>query len=821
MKITYRLFIIVFSIFISLSAKEKSQFSKVKIIFNSEDQITQLAESGLLFDHVQISKEPGAKFSYTTILDTYELNILKNSAISYEVLTADVVQQYKQRQQNESFSKKQLDEEDPLEGFELGSLGGFYTFDEVVTELDSMRMLYPNIITEKDSIGQTHEGRAIWMIKISDNPEQDEDEPQLLYTAMHHAREPGSMMTVMYFMYYLLENYGSDPEVTYLVNNREFYFIPVVNPDGYEYNREMEPAGGYLWRKNKRDNDLDSLFNESFDGVDLNRNYANNWGYDNLGSSPDGRAITYRGPAPFSEPETQAIAELCLEKNFKIALNYHTFGNWLIYPWGYIKSFETPDSNIFRRFANEMTRFNKYIYGTTDQTVKYQVNGNSDDWMYGEQNLKNKIFSMTPEIGNNSDSFWPDPSRIYPQAQENVYPNLFVAWAAGGIIRYVDYSVHYSGTYDYLKAGTENELFFTLKNIGLGNSSETYIRLSSDDSLLTIANESQTISPLASMDTLMSSALKFKVDAAAPSGYIAQLNLEIEQNGVVSLIPVDDLIVGKPVTLFADGFEVGDNRWQMDSPWARTNEKPHTDLFSFSDSPADNYGNNIDNSIYMKTMLNLQNVNAAYLEFWTCWDIEPVWDFAQVQVSVDSIFWTSLQGKYTEPGSGYGNIQQENTFGYDGLQETWVKERINLNHLINHGPVHLRFNIQSDEAVNGDGWYIDDVRVIVYSDSILSTIDEKVRLSHKFALYQNYPNPFNPTTHIRFELEKQAHVKIVIYDALGKKTRTLINEQRAAGQYTLLWNGTNDDGQVVASGIYFYVMSSENFQSRKKLILLR
>ena len=97
--------------------------------------------------------------------------------------------------------------------------------------------LYPNLITQKFSIGTSVEGRTIWAVKISDNPNVNEDEPKVGFDALVHAREPQSMATQMYFMWYLLENYGTDPEATYLINNREIYCVPCFNPDGYEYNR--------------------------------------------------------------------------------------------------------------------------------------------------------------------------------------------------------------------------------------------------------------------------------------------------------------------------------------------------------------------------------------------------------------------------------------------------------------------------------------------------------------------------------------------------------------------------------------------------------
>jgi murein tripeptide amidase MpaA len=96
-----------------------------------------------------------------------------------------------------------------------------------------MYLQYPNIVTQKFSVGLSIENRPIYAVKISDNPTINESEPQVHMNSLIHAREPQAMMTIMYYMYYLLENYGTDPEVTYLVNNREIYFIPCINPDGY------------------------------------------------------------------------------------------------------------------------------------------------------------------------------------------------------------------------------------------------------------------------------------------------------------------------------------------------------------------------------------------------------------------------------------------------------------------------------------------------------------------------------------------------------------------------------------------------------------
>ena len=113
-------------------------------------------------------------------------------------------------------------------------------------------------------------------------------------------------------------------------------------------------------------------------------------GFDDVGSSPDPAEDTYRGPSAFSENETQMISAFCQQHNFKLALNYHTYSNLLIYPWGYIPDYYTPDGALYKNYGDILTTYNKYTAGTANQTVGYMVNGSSDDWMYGEQTLKPK-----------------------------------------------------------------------------------------------------------------------------------------------------------------------------------------------------------------------------------------------------------------------------------------------------------------------------------------------------------------------------------------------------------------------------------------------
>jgi carboxypeptidase T len=314
-------------------------------------------------------------------------------------------------------------------GFKLGSMSGYLTLEEIYATLDSMAQDYPHLITVKKSIGSSYENRPIYSVKISDNPNEEENEPEVLYTALHHAREPIGMMQLIYFMYHILESYETNDSIKCLINERQLYFVPVVNPDGYFFNQTNRPAGGGNWRKNRKKNINGTM------GVDLNRNYPYQWGFDDDGSSPEGNSEIYRGSSPGSEPEIKAIMNFCKSHNFKNALNYHTFGNLLLYPWGYAEEI-CEDKENFETFAQEYVRSNNFLPGSPPE-ILYNANGGSDDWMYGEQFSKSKIFSFTPEVGLASEGFWPIASRIIPNCESTLPMNLLHANYGGASLEII------------------------------------------------------------------------------------------------------------------------------------------------------------------------------------------------------------------------------------------------------------------------------------------------------------------------------------------------------------------------------------------------
>ncbi|MFZ1518486.1 MAG: M14 family zinc carboxypeptidase [Ignavibacteriaceae bacterium] len=692
-----------------LIAAYPQNYKQVKIYTQNLQDIQALQNAGLEFDHPHVTKDN----AIVVFVDDEDFQKLQMTSFNYEILIEDWFDHYskmpKLTESEKSLIIKNSKDNFGVEGFGFGSMGGFYTLAEVISEIDSMKSLYPNLITSKVSIGNSVENRPIYMVKISDNPDADETEPEILYTALHHAREPQSMMQMIYFMYYLLENYNSDPSVQYIVNNRELFFIPVLNPDGYEYNRTTNPSGGGMWRKNRKNN------GGSY-GVDLNRNYGpyTYWNAPNGGSSTTPSSDTYRGTAPFSEPETTHLKNFLATRYFKNALNYHTYSNLLIYPYGALEQ-ETPDSAIFREFARDMTAYNGYTYGTDQQTVGYSTRGNSDDYFYDGDTVVNhgKIFAMTPEVG--STGFWPSQPEIFPLAIENVLPNLYYAYVAGDYVT----AINPYFSQQFFNPGDNVDLIIpNLKNKGLSDASNISISLSSDNSLVTVTSGSLNIGYIPARTTVTNNQnLSFTIGSTMPADINVKMLLTISTSGTPMFTDTLSFITGTPIMVFADTTNDPLLLWNVTSvpttpKWEATNLSFHTSPTSFTDSKNGDYTDDATVTMTLKNAIDLSTNAHPRLSFWTKYDIESGYDYGQVEVSTNNgSTFTPLSGSFTTLGSG--SFQPNGEPLYDGVRSSWVNEVMDLTNY-NSNQVKLKFELKTDVSVTGDGWFVDDISIVVY-----------------------------------------------------------------------------------------------------------
>jgi hypothetical protein len=670
------------------------------------------------------------------------------------------------------------------------NLGQYHTYFELDTTLTGLAATYP-AIAQKSVIGTSIEGRSIFALKVSDNVAVNESEPEVLYMGNHHARELMSVDIPLRFAVYLLQNYGVDAQITDYINTREIWFVPMVNPDGHYYVQQNHAtSSGTWWRKNRRDNG-----NFTY-GVDLNRNYSYQWGYDNIGSSPTPGSDLYRGTGPFSEPETMAIRNFVSAHQFVAWFSYHSYGELLLYPWGYFYG-NTPDHAVYEALGDSLVMENGYLAGNPASGAIYITNGGSDDWGYGQQISKNKVFAFTPEVNSSAQGgFGPDDTYIQP-------------------------------TFDLLLPMNMKLLKFA-------------------------ANPYQVVGPwrpsqYAAQAPYGNGITRVSWAAASPSDPNPTTHYEIEE----CLNPTFYTDTASPI--IAD--------WVMDG-------------FSYTMSGLSGGGyfsGNADNVAYTMQMKRpfVVDADSDSLTFDVNYSIESNYDYGYVDVSTDGgASWTPIQGNITTTYNPYGNNRGH---GFTGFSGGWVNAIFPLTAYTGQ-EIMLRLAYFTDQAYTEIGYTVDNIHPVTACGNvtIVATADTDTTYDHnpivtglwryrvraidaenqasawsnlrdrnvttltaangprafQTGLGANYPNPFNPDTQIPYVVgglpgAAPARVELTIYSVTGARVATLVRGVREPGTYVTRWNGLNDRGETVPTGIYFarLAVAGASAQTRKLVLL--
>ena len=741
-------------------SQKNEKFHKVKINYTSPADLVKLAKQGVCIDHGLHKK------NHFFISDFSESEIEKMLSLNfdYEILINDVTHFYKQRNKLSNKSAKNIfceENENILETPEnydfkpSDDFGGFYTYNEMLNELDDMHSLYPEIISARSDIKdetfsssphihETYEGRYLQWVKISDNPNISEGEPQILYTALHHAREPASLQQLIYFMWYLLENYDSNDSIKQIIDNSELFFVPCVNPDGYIFNETIEPNGGGMWRKNTRDSH----------GVDNNRNYSyidenGNEVWNTSGTSSNPYGSTYAGDGPFSESENRAIRYFVESNNFKIALNNHTYGNLLLYPYGYDYNQTTDDDDIFQFISSALVSENNY-----DNIISadlYPAAGDSDDFMYGMLNTENnqvreKIFAMTPEIGS---SFWPQASTIEDICKGMLHLNLTAAKMIGNYASLKDF------TENFISSNTFSANF-ELQRLGIIDNGSFNIQIEPISSNIISTTPEININSL-NIGEIINESFQIELNESTNSGEDVIFKYILD-NGSFSEEIIVKKIFGAPILLFEDESDNYSDYWTIDSSWSETFEEYNSPQTSITDSPYSNYSNNALETINLLNDINLSGYSYAEINFNAKWNIESGYDYVQIEISNDGgATWEPQCGKYTRKGVETQEDALDEPL-YDGNQGEWVNESILLTDYIDQ-EISIRFKLKSDGGLRRDGFYYDDFKIKALSSSLSSS--ENTLNKAKI-----YPIPADNMIYISSEEEIK---EIKVFDVLGKE----------------------------------------------------
>lgn len=293
------------------------------------------------------------------------------------------------------------------------NFSSFHTPAQVDFEVNRLQTRFPSLV-RVITIGTSVEGRPIRAVKISDNPAVDEvAEGDILFAALHHAREWISTETALYLAEQILLRYTTDAAVKADVDNLQIWIVPVVNPDGYAF---TTPGGDRYWRKNRRNNG-DGTF-----GVDLNRNWGYQWGLLS-GSSADTWNDTYHGTISFSEPEVQTLRTFIDSRPIlKAFVSFHSYGELFLRPWSYTTGDPPGEGtllSLFERSRDAISAVHSHFYVPD---IWYTSSGEATDYLWGQH----RIAGFTPELrpttalgGGGLAGFSPPASEILPTAEEN------------------------------------------------------------------------------------------------------------------------------------------------------------------------------------------------------------------------------------------------------------------------------------------------------------------------------------------------------------------------------------------------------------------
>ncbi|CAG4952401.1 unnamed protein product [Colias eurytheme] len=282
----------------------------------------------------------------------------------------------------------------------------YHRIEDIHGFLDYLAKTYPAIVSVK-SIGKSYEGRELKILRISNGQRTNK---AVFIDGGIHAREWISPATVTYLINQIAENFDEESDE---IRNIDWYFLPVVNPDGYEYTHKADR----LWRKNRKP----TIGTRQCIGTDLNRNFGYRWG--GKGSSSNPCSDIFRGTRMFSEPESRAVADFITNSaaNFSAYLTYHSYGQYLLYPWGYDNAVP-PDHKDLDLVGKEIAAAiqqaggTKYTVGSSSG-VLYPAAGGSDDWAKG-QGIK---YSFTIELSDTGRyGFILPTSFIEPVAKESM-----------------------------------------------------------------------------------------------------------------------------------------------------------------------------------------------------------------------------------------------------------------------------------------------------------------------------------------------------------------------------------------------------------------
>jgi hypothetical protein len=752
----------------------------------------------------------------------------------------------------------------------------YHTYEEVEAQLADWDEQFSNnsnpsesypgsgIIYHLEEIGQSmEEGLPFWAVRLSYNADIREDEPRVLFLGQCHAEEIYGVEITMELIDMFLH---PDDHLSYrqnmqaILESSEIWIVPTHNPEGltvvHGYTDGEEWLQDVTFRKNKRDTDLDGMFdflegvgNDS-DGVDLNRNYDFNWIFgdglweeDNSGGTYQAHFDYYRGEAPLSELETQAIQDLALNERFLLSIAYHSSrsGNvseQVIYPWLWAEGKMSPDGAIISTIGEAITSLlpNEAGDGYYLPVRSSSRRGNAHDWFY----IGTGCFQYLIEVG--SENIQPDDIDLI---EETIAKHTIAAFYL--MNRAIGYGQGDAGAPAYQITGliTDaetgvpisacvkiSELSGPMLQPRLTDEFGRFRRiLDAGTYSLKVATRgyemySDAVTPTSNSILTHDVALQplpeylLNVNATTPGSFSSLINLEItDYHGTVT----NEDFSGELDLILPEGV------YQL-KLWADDLFPEFLEVEILSDTLLA-ISMDLSTELYSKSFNNLSGWQIITGD----WTIEnsALLSQSDLTYSQDTVsIWTELSGiNSSEDYALLVELKYELEWDLDSAylivagSEDSVIIWWNDQDWTHHTEIHplgslgelqsLEIGIIPDNSVEYRGIEIDELLIIGRED------EENVNnlphgLPDQFSLDGCFPNPFNAKTTVRFVLPQAEDVELVIYDLLGRKVKVLISNSLKNGKHEVIWDAGN-----LSSGVYFLRMTAGNFESVKKVILLK
>ncbi|MBS3767281.1 MAG: carboxypeptidase regulatory-like domain-containing protein [Candidatus Cloacimonetes bacterium] len=712
------------------------------------------------------------------------------------------------------------------------------TYDQYISMMYQFETDYPNLCKIID-IGETVEGRDLLFARITDNINVEENEPEFMYTATMHGDETAGYVLMLRLIDYLLSNYGSDAEVTEMVNNIDIWINPLANPDGTYAGGNSSVSGATRYNAN---------------GYDLNRNFPD----PEDGMNPNG---------PW-QPETIAMMDIAEANTFVHSANFHGGAEVVNYPWDTWDLFHADDDwyfDISRAYADTVHSFAPSGYmtfmnnGITRGYVWYSINGGRQDYMNWFQACR----EVTLEISDTKllpasqlDAHWNYNKRSFINYIKNVLFGIRgVVTDTSGAPLYAkitipahdyDNSEVYTdpdvgdyhrmllpGTYD-LEVSAYGYVTQEVNDVTVVDTGATVVNVELEEAnsydVTGVIKDGNTYDPISDAvvelidvpvepDTTDSTG-HYELDNVLEGNYEIRISADgyptlIEQISVSEFNHTFNFML-LPPDMFND-FEDNDggyvsnnpNGWQWGEPGAG-----NINAYSGSKVWATVLdGTYQDNANWTLQAPGFDVPENAFLSFYHYYDFEggyTLYDGGNVDISIDG----GNNFNLLIPDAGYdGNISALDEDGFGGSNGSWEQVTFDLAAYSGENAV-IRWKFASDYSVSDYyGWYIDDVAL-----NHFHAVDNEPE--HKLKLLQSYPNPFANETNIAFNLPQDVeNPQLKIYNLKGQLVKSVYLTEAAGENAMIHWDGKDNRGNEMANGIYFYQLQSNNYKTLTKKMI--